>query len=306
MVNVTAADVKTLRERTGAGLMDCKNSLEKCNNNMEEAIDWLRKKGLSAAASKAGRIAADGLVGARVDGTTGSVVEINSETDFVARNEKFQKYAQEVLDLVCGSGLGVDSLKAAAHPERNHSVQDELSSLIGIIGENLSIRRVAHLTVSQGVVACYVHNRVSPHLGKKAVLVGLESAGDRTKLLEFGKQLAMHILATDSRSVSLEDLDPELVAREKAIVQEQVQQAGKAQFADKIVEGRMRKFYEEVVLLEQTSALDGETKIKDLIAKTSGELGAPISVSGFVRYVLGEGIEKQATNFAAEVAAQLN
>jgi elongation factor Ts len=306
MVKVTANDVKALRERTNAGLANCKAALEECDNNMENAIDWLRKKGLSVAASKSGRIAAEGLVGAVVKDNVGFIVEVNSETDFVARNDKFQQYVEEILDLALGSEMCIDSLRATMHPGRDHSVQDELMSLIAIIGENMGIRRVAHLTVPVGVVACYIHNRVSPRLGKKGVLVGLESTGDKTKLLELGKQLAMHILAADSKSISPEDLDPELVAREKAIVLEQAQQTGKAGFIDKIVEGRMRKFYEEVTLLEQTSAIDGETKIKDLIGKVSQEIDAPISITGFTRFVLGEGIEKKTVDFAAEVAAQLN
>ncbi|MDR2268012.1 MAG: translation elongation factor Ts [Holosporaceae bacterium] len=306
MVKVTTNDIRALRECTSAGLSDCKAALEECNNNMEDAIDWLRKKGLSVAAGKSGRIAAEGLIGAVVKDNIGFMVEVNSETDFVARNDRFQKYVEEILDLACGSEMCIDSLKATTHPGRNHSVQDELTSLIAIIGENMGIRRVAHLTVPIGVIACYVHNRVSPRLGKKGVLVGLESTGDKTRLLELGKQLAMHILAADSKSISPEDLDPELVAREKAIVSEQAQQTGKTEFIDKIVEGRMRKFYEEVTLLEQTSALDGETKIKDLISVVSREIDASISVTGFARFVLGEGIEKKTVDFAAEVAAQLS
>ncbi|MDR3180274.1 MAG: translation elongation factor Ts [Holosporaceae bacterium] len=305
MANVTAEEVKVLRHRTGAGLMDSKRALEACNGNIEEAVDLLRKKGLAVAANKSGRVAAEGLIGVYVDGKKGVLVEVNAETDFVARNELFQKYVVDILELACLKQLCVDSLKAAKHPAKEHTVSDELTNLIAVIGENMNLRRVEHVTVSDGVVASYVHNKISPTLGKIGILVALESTGDKEKLLELGRQLAMHIAAAQSLSISVADLDPAIVERERAIVTEQAQSTGKIGFIDKIIEGRLRKFYEEVVLLEQVFVIDGETKVKDLIARVSQEIGAPITVKKFVRFALGEGIEKQTVDFAAEVAAQL-
>ncbi|MDR2681778.1 MAG: translation elongation factor Ts [Holosporaceae bacterium] len=305
MANVTAEEVKVLRNHTGAGMMDCKKALMACDGNIEEAVDWLRKKGLAAAANKSSRVAAEGLVGVHVDGKKGVLLEVNAETDFVARNELFQKYVADIVELACLEQLCVDSLKSAKHPGKEHTVSDELTNLIAVIGENMNLRRVEHVSVSDGVVASYVHNKISPKLGKIGILVALESTGDKEKLLELGRQLAMHIAAAHSLSISVDDLDPAVVERERAIVTEQAQSSGRAGFIDKIIEGRLRKFYEEVVLLEQTFVIDGETKIKDLIEKVSQEIGAPITVKKFVRFALGEGIEKQAVDFAAEVAAQL-
>ncbi|GHU16842.1 elongation factor Ts [Alphaproteobacteria bacterium] len=305
MANVTAEQVKTLRERSGAGMMDCKKALVACEGNVEEAVDWLRKKGLAAAANKSGRVAAEGLVGVYVNGTHGTVLEVNAETDFVSRNELFQKFVSEAVEVACNGNLCIDSLKTAKYPGKDHAVSEELTNLIAVIGENMQLRRVGHVSVSSGVVASYVHNKISPTLGKIGILVALESTGDKEKLNEFGKQIAMHITAAHSLSVSVNDLDPATIERERAVVTEQAQNSGKKGFIDKIVEGRLRKFYEEVVLLEQVFVMDGETRIKDLVAKVSAEIGAPIEIKEFARFALGEGIEKQTVDFAAEVAAQL-
>jgi elongation factor Ts len=307
MAEVTASEVKALRDRTGAGMMDCKKALVECNGNVEEAIDWLRKKGLAAAAKKSGRVTAEGLIGICVDGGKGAVVEINAETDFVARNELFQKYVGEVVKIACGNACDLEKLKASGYPGTDHSVSDELTNLIAVVGENMGIRRVEHLSVPNGVVASYVHNKISADLGKIGILVALESAGNKEKLLELGKKIAMHIAAANPHSTSIDDLDPELLKRERAVVTEQAKGTGKpAEFVEKIVEGRIRKFYEEVVLLEQIFVIDGSTRIKDVVADAAKEIGDSITIKKFVKFVLGEGIEKQAVDFAAEVAAQLN
>ncbi|GHU12672.1 elongation factor Ts [Alphaproteobacteria bacterium] len=305
MANVTAEEVKMLRERSGAGMMDCKKALVACDGNVEEAVDWLRKKGLAAAANKSGRVAAEGLVGVHVHGHHGTVLEVNAETDFVSRNELFQKFVTEAVEVACKGDLCIDSLKSAKYPGKEHAISEELTNLIAVIGENMQLRRIGHVCVSSGVVASYVHNKISPTLGKIGILVAVDSTGDHERLKEFGRQIAMHIAAAHSVSVSVDDLDPAIIERERAVIVEQAQNMGRTGFIEKIVEGRLRKFYEEVVLLEQTFVMDGETKIKDLVAKVSTEIGAPITIKGFVRFALGEGIEKQTVDFAAEVAAQL-
>jgi elongation factor Ts len=274
---------------------------------MEEAVDWLRKKGLAAAAKKSGRVAAEGLVGVHVEGGKGSVVEVNAETDFVSRNELFQKYVGDVVKMACKNGGDAESLKKLAYPGTGRDVSEELTNLIAVIGENMGLRRVAHLSVSDGVVASYVHNKVSDNLGRIGILVALESSGSKDKLLDWGKKIAMHVAAANPQSVSVDDLDPALLERERNIVSDQAKNMGKpAEFIDKIVEGRIRKFYEEVVLLEQVFVVDGSTKMKDVVANIAREVGAPVVVAGFVKFVLGEGIEKQSVDFAAEVAAQLS
>jgi elongation factor Ts len=306
MAEITASDVKALRERTGAGMMDCKKALVECNGNIEEAIDFLRKKGLAAAAKKSGRVAAEGLVGVYVDGKVGTLLEVNAETDFVARNDLFQSYVSHAVKIANGGSYDLDSLKSAAYPTTDRNVADELTNLIAVIGENMGLRRLEHVSVSEGVVACYVHNKVAPDLGKVGVLVGLESTGDKAKLLDLGKQIAMHVAAANPQSTSIDDLDPAVVARERDVVTEQAKSMGKpAAFVDKIVEGRLGKFYEETVLLEQVFVIDGSTKVKNVIEAASNEIGAPIAIKGFVKFVLGEGIEKQVVDFAAEVASQL-
>ncbi|MDR2766483.1 MAG: translation elongation factor Ts [Holosporaceae bacterium] len=306
MADVQASDVKLLRERTGAGMMDCKKALMESDGNVENAVDWLRKKGLAAAAKKSGRVAADGLVGVHTSGNRGSLVEVNAETDFVARNELFQKYVGQVAAIGCGSGCCLESLKDASYPNSGRTVGEELTNLIAIVGENMGLRRLAHLNVTDGVIASYVHNKVADNLGRIGILVAIESSGNREKLLELGKKLAMHIAATSPASVSVQDLDPTLLERERAVVLEQAKSMGKPpEFVDKIVEGRIRKFYEDVVLMEQVFVVDGSSRVKDVVAGVAKEIGAPIVVKKFIKYVLGEGIEKQSVDFAAEVAAQL-
>lgn len=307
MAEIAATQVKALRDRTGAGMMDCKKALVACEGDMEQAIDWLRKKGLSLAAKKAGRVACDGLIGVCVDGNKGTLVEVNAETDFVARNDLFQKFVTNVTQIAESKNLSIESLKNEQYPETGRTVAEELTNLVATVGENMELRRVAHLSVSDGVVASYMHNKISDNLGRLGVLVALESTADKSKLLEFGKKIAMHIAAAAPKSVDVEDLDPTLVARERDIVTEQARNSGKKEeFIGKIVEGRLSKFYGEVVLMEQIFVMDGSTKIKDVIANTEKELGAPIKITKFEKFVLGEGIEKQTVDFAAEVAAQLS
>ncbi|MBQ3565015.1 MAG: elongation factor Ts [Alphaproteobacteria bacterium] len=307
MAEITASEVKALRDRTGAGMMDCKKALVACEGDIEKAIDWLRKKGLSVAAKKSGRVAAEGLVGVCVDGTKGTLLEVNAETDFVARNDLFQKYVNEAVALANKNNSDIESLKTLDYPGTGRNVADELTNLIAIIGENMGLRRVAHLSVKDGVIASYVHNKISDNLGKIGILVGLESTGDKAKLLDLGKKIAMHIAAASPKSVNVEDLDPALVARERDVVTEQARNSGKKEeFISKIVEGRLSKFYGEVVLTEQIFVIDGTTKVKEVISQAEKEIGASIKIVGFEKFVLGEGIEKQVSDFAAEVAAQLN
>jgi elongation factor Ts len=307
MAEITASEVKALRDRTGAGMMDCKKALVACEGDVEKAIDWLRKKGLSAAAKKSGRVAAEGLVGLYVDSSKGTVLEVNAETDFVARNDLFQKYVSTVVELALKNNADLEALKNLDYPETGRNVSEELTNLIATIGENMGLRRVSHISVSDGVIASYVHNKIADNLGKIGILVGLESTADKSKLLELGKKIAMHIAAASPKSVNVSDLDPEIVARERDVVTEQAKNSGKKEeFIPRIVEGRLSKFYGEVVLMEQVFVIDGSSKVKDVIAQAEKDLGAPIKIVGFKKFVLGEGIEKQAVDFAAEVAAQLS
>ena len=301
---VTAQQVKELREATGVGMMDCKKALEETAGDMEAAVDWLRTRGLAKAAKKAGRIAAEGLVGISVEGTKGAIVEVNSETDFVARNEQFQAIVGNVSKLAADAGGSTDKLAEMPFPGTGRSVAAELTDAIAKIGENMNLRRSAVIEVKDGAIGSYVHNSVKPGMGKLGVLVGLESTGDKAALLALGKQLAMHIANTNPLSVSPDDIDPAIVAKEREIFTEQAKESGKpAEVIEKMVEGRVRKFYEEQTLLAQTFVIDGESKVKDVVAKAEKEAGAPIKVTKFVRYSLGEGIEKAETDFAAEVAA---
>ncbi|MER2519344.1 MAG: translation elongation factor Ts [Bdellovibrionales bacterium] len=295
MPEITATMVKDLREKTGAGMMDCKKALNETNGDMEAAVDWLRKKGLSAAAKKAGRVAAEGLVAIAASDKKASVVEINAETDFVARNDKFQAIALAAAQTALQTDANVETLKG--------KIQDELTNLVATIGENMSLRRVAHLSVPQGIVASYVHNALAPNLGKIGVLVALESSADVAKLQELGKQLAMHIAAARPEALTVADVDAKAVQRERDIFADQAKASGKPDaIIAKMVEGRLRKYYEEVVLLEQVYVVDGETRVKDVVEKAAKTLGAPVKLSGFVRFHLGEGIEKTSDDFAAEVA----
>jgi elongation factor Ts len=300
---ITAALVKELRESSGAGMMDCKKALSETDGNLEAAVDWLRTKGLSAAAKKSGRVAAEGLVAVAAAGTSAAVVEVNSETDFVSRNDSFQAFVGEIGNLAA-TVADVDALKAADYPGTGRNVADELTHQIATIGENMSIRRMERLEVSSGVVASYVHNAVAGGMGKIGVLVALESAGDADKLNALGKQIAMHIAATNPQSLSVDDLDPEAVAKERNVLVEQARDSGKPEeIIEKMVDGRMRKYYQEVVLLEQTSVIDGETQVRKVIEQAGKDMGAEIKLAAFVRMQLGEGIEKKEEDFAAEVAA---
>jgi len=305
-MSVTAALVKELREKSGAGMMDCKKALAETNGDMDAAVDWLRTKGLAAAAKKSGRVAAEGLVAIAVDDTKGSVVELNAETDFVARNSEFQAFASTLARLALGVD-NIDGLKAADFPGTGRNVADELTQKIATIGENMSLRRMETLSVGSGSVVSYIHNATAEGLGRIGVLVALESTADKASLDGLGKQIAMHIAATSPASLSISDLDPDAVVRERDVLIEQAKASGKPQeIAEKMVEGRMKKYYQEVVLLEQTSVIDGETRIADVVAKAGKDAGADIALTGFVRFNLGEGIERESTDFAAEVAAQLS
>jgi len=303
MAEITAAQVKALREQTGAGMMDCKKALTESGGELEAATDWLRKKGLSAAAKKSGRVAAEGLVGVFVEGGRGAVAEVNSETDFVARNETFQGFVRQVTATALATGGDIEALKAASYPGNGRSVGEELTEMIATIGENMDVRRSAVLSVDKGVVASYTHAAIAPGLGKIGVLVALASEGDADKLTALGKQLAMHIAASNPQSVSTGQLDPAIVSREREILKEQAIASGKPpEIAEKMVEGRLRKFYEEIVLLEQTFVIDTDKKVGQAIEAAAGEIGAGVEVTGFVRFALGEGIERKDDDFAAEVA----
>jgi elongation factor Ts len=303
-MEITAGMVKQLRDSTGVGMMDCKKALAETNGDMEAAVDWLRTRGLAKAAKKADRVAAEGLVGVATAGTKAAVVEVNSETDFVARNEQFQAIVGNVAKLALDADGDVVKLGEMPFPGSGHSVSAELTEAIAKIGENMNLRRTETVSVSDGVVESYVHNAVKAGLGRMGILVALESTGDKAALSALGKQLAMHIAATNPLSIDPEDLDQDVVARERAIILEQVKESGKsAEIAEKMVDGRMRKYYEEVTLLAQTFVIDGETKVRDAIKNAEKDVGAPIKLTKFVRFALGEGIEKVETDFAAEVAA---
>lgn len=306
MMSVTAALVKELREKSGAGMMDCKKALGETGGDMDAAIDWLRTKGLAAAAKKSGRVAAEGLVAVAVDGTSGAIVELNAETDFVARNTEFQDFARNLGLLALGAS-DIESLKTLDYPDTGRNVSEELTNKIATIGENMSLRRMEKVSVSSGSVVSYMHNATADGLGRIGVLVALESSASADVLNGLGKQVAMHIAATSPASLSVDDLDADMVARERDVLIEQAKASGKPQeIAEKMVEGRMKKYYQEVVLLEQTSVIDGETRIEDVIIKAGKDAGADIALKAFVRFNLGEGIEREESDFAAEVAAQLS
>ncbi len=305
MAEITAALVKELREKTGAGMMDCKKALGEMKGDLEGAVDWLRKKGLSSAAKKAGRVAAEGLVGMTTEGTRGSLVEVNSETDFVARNQDFQKFTAEVAKLALGA-KDIGDLSATQYPHSGKTTAEMLTQLIATIGENMALRRMVSLSVGKGAVVGYMHNSQAPGLGKIGVLVALESAGDPAKLATLGKQLAMHVAAANPQSVTITGVDASSLERERSVLADQARASGKPEeIIAKMVEGRLRKFYEEVVLLEQTYVIDGESKVKAVIAAAAKEVGAPVEIKAFARMALGEGIEREQKDFAAEVAAQL-
>jgi elongation factor Ts len=306
MADVSAALVKELREKTGAGMMDCKKALNETAGDLEQAVDWLRKKGLAAAAKKAGRVAAEGLVGVVAEGTRGAVVEVNAETDFVARNEQFQDFVRKVTAIAAAKGADITVLAQQAYPGEGKSVAEKLTQLIATIGENMNLRRATEVKVGQGIVASYVHNATAPGLGKIGVLVGLESTGDKEKLMALGKQLAMHVAAANPQALSIAEVDPKQLERERAILADQARASGKPEeIIAKMVEGRLRKYYEDVVLLEQLYVVDGESRVKQVLDQAAKTVGAPVKLTGFVRMALGEGIEREQKDFAAEVAAQL-
>jgi elongation factor Ts len=303
MAEITAASVKDLRERTGAGMMDCKKALAENQGDMEASVDWLRAKGLAAAAKKAGRTAAEGLVGVAVEGAKGAVVEVNSETDFVAKNEQFQEFVRNVAQLALQTGSDVEALKSAAYPTGG-SVEEKLTDNIATIGENQSLRRAAVIEVAEGAVVSYVHNAAAPNMGKIGVLVALEGSAPAETLQTLGKQLAMHIAAANPLALNAEDLDPALLDRERAIAVEKANESGKpANIVEKMVEGSMAKFRKEHSLVSQLFVMDNKTPVADVVAAAGKDAGAPIALKGFVRFQLGEGIEKQESDFAAEVAA---
>ena len=302
MATITAGMVKDLRDRTGAGMMDCKDALAQNGGDIEAAVDWLRKKGLAKAAKKAGRIAAEGLIGVEARGDAGAMVEINSETDFVARNDQFKDFVRAAAKAALHVEGDVDALLKHRHEAR--TVQETITDMVATIGENMSIRRSIALGVSPGVVASYVHNAVAPDLGKIGVLVALESSADAAKLNALGKQLAMHVAAANPLALTPDALPPDVVAREREIYADQARQSGKPEnVIEKMIEGRMRKFYEESVLLSQVFVIDGETPVAKVLENASRELGAKVTVAGFARFAVGEGIEKPAADFAAEVKA---
>jgi elongation factor Ts len=304
MAEITAAQVKELREKTGAGMMDCKRALTETKGDMEGAVDWLRKKGLAAAAKKAGRIAADGLIGVVSHGSKGAMVEVNAETDFVARNDNFQDFVRRSAEIALSHEGDMSRIQQSEYPGGG-SVTDKLTHLVATIGENMSLRRATSLSVGKGVVASYVHNASGPGLGKIGVLVALESAGDAEKVAALGKQLAMHIAAANPQALSIAEVDPKALERERSVLREQAASSGKpAAVIEKMVEGRLRKYYEDVVLLEQVYVIDGESRVSAAVEKAAKEIGAPVKVTGFRRFALGEGIERKESDFAAEVAAQ--
>lgn len=304
MAEITAATVKNLRDVTGAGMMDCKKALAETNGDVEAAVDWLRTKGLAAAAKKAGRVAAEGLVGVATRGTRGALVEVNSETDFVAKNEQFQDFVRAVTDVALAKGeTDVEVLKGAAHPAGG-TIGDVLTGNIATIGENQSLRRASIVEVKEGAVISYVHNAATSGMGKIGVLIALESSAPAASLETLGKQLAMHVAASNPLALTGEALDPELVARERAIAEEKAAESGKpADIVAKMVDGSMAKFRKENALLSQPFVMDGKTPVAEVIAAAGKEAGATITLKQFVRMQLGEGIEKKESDFAAEVAA---
>lgn len=308
MSNITASMVKELRDASGAGMMDCKAALQENGGDMAAAVDWLRTKGLAKAAKKAGRVAADGLVGVASAGTVGAAVEVNSETDFVARNETFQGMVGEIAGVALTSDGAHDALLAADYPGAGKSVEDHVSEMVGTIGENMTVRRSVKLSVENGVVASYVHSQVADGLGKIGVLVALESTGDASQLEALGKQLAMHVAATNPLAANVADLDPAEVQRERAVLVAEAKESGKPdEIIEKMVEGRLRKFYEEVVLTSQVFVIDGETRIEKVLENAAGDIGAPVALTGFARFELGEGVDKgEEADFAAEVAAAVS
>ena len=298
MVDITAAMVRDLREKTGAGMMDCKRALSESGGAAEAAFDWLRKKGLSAAAKKSGRVAAEGLIGVATGPQKAAMVEVNAETDFVARNETFQAAVEVIAKIALEVGEDVETIRAAPFPGTGRTVGEELTHLVATIGENMTIRRAKVLSVKQGAVATYVHNVLRPGLGKIGVLIAIEGASEIDVLETLGRQVGMHIAATRPDALDVDAVDPAALERERAVLFEQARASGKPDaIIEKMVDGRIRKYYEEVVLLEQVWVHDGESRVRAVVKKAGATLSA------FARFTLGEGIEKQSGDFAAEVAA---
>ena len=303
-MSITAAQVKQLRDMTGAGMMDCKTALNETNGDMEAAVDWLRKKGISKADKKASRTAAEGLIGVASDAASAVVVEVNSETDFVARNDAFQQIVRNVAQVALETSGETDEVANARYPGSTKSVTEIIKDAVGTIGENLSFRRSAKLSVTTGAVATYVHNAVSEGLGKLGVLVAIETSGDADAARAFARQVAMHVAATNPLALTPEEVDPAAVEREKAIFTDQARQSGKPDnIIEKMVEGRLRKFYEEVVLLKQAFVLNPEITVEKALKDAEKDIGAPATITGYLRFALGEGIDRDETDFAAEVAA---
>ena len=303
-MTITAQQVKALREKTGVGMMDCKTALNESGGDMEAAVDWLRKKGLSKAAKKADRVAAEGLIGAAGEGARAALVEVNSETDFVARNDRFQELVRTIAQEGLKSGGDLEALRGAQYPGTGRTVADEVTEAVATIGENIALRRTAMLAVDEGVVATYLHNAVADGLGKLGVLVALASSGDAAKLNELGRKIAMHVAAVNPLAVDVDEIPPEALERERNVYADQARASGKPDsIIEKMVEGRMRKYYEEVVLLKQNFVVDPDNTVGEAVEAVAKEIGAPVRLTGFVRYALGEGIEREEQDFAAEVAA---
>jgi len=301
----SAADVKALRESTGAGMMDCKKALTETDGGMDAAVDWLRTKGLAAAAKKAGRVAAEGLVGVAVSGTKAAAVELNAETDFVARNDQFQRLVTDIAASAVENGDSIESLSAATLSS-GKSIADTVTEAIGIIGENMNLRRCAQLAVNDGVIAAYTHNAAAPNLGKIGVLVALESAGDKAKLSELGRQIAMHVAAINPLALNRDDVDAATVERERRVLIEQARASSRPKnIIKKIVDGRMQKFYKQSVLLEQEFVIRTDESVGQAVEAVAKDLGIAVICTGFVRFALGEGIKKEESDFASEVAARL-
>lgn len=304
MTEITAALVKELRDKTGAGMMDCKRALNETAGDLEAALDWLRKSGLAAAAKKSGRVAAEGLVGIALAPGAGAMVEINAETDFVARNETFQDFVRQVAELSLDTGSDLEALRKMPLPGSGKTVEEQIIHLVSTIGENMNLRRAEVLKVENGVVGSYVHNSLAPGLGKIGVLVAIDSTAEASGLESLGRQLSMHVAASAPLTVSRDDLEQSVIEREKNILAEQARGTGKPEeIIEKMVEGRLRKFFEEVCLNDQTYVIDGESKVGKVVEAAAKDLGAPVKVRGFVRFALGEGIEKKEEDFASEVAA---
>ena len=307
MAEVTAALVKQLRDRTGAGMMDCKKALVETSAEIEAAVDWLRKEGLAAASKKAGRVASEGLVGVATGDGVGALVEVNSETDFVARNPIFQDFVRLIAEVALAHHGDIEAIRAADYPDSDRDVAKQISHLVATIGEKLNLRRAALVEADPGVVVGYVHRQVAPGLGAIGVIIGLQSSGDRERLAALGKQLAMHVAWAVPQALCIGDLDPAVLARERNLLTDQARASGKPEdIVEKMVEGRLRRFYAQVVLLEQTYVIDGKTKISKILEDAANDVGGAVKIVDFRWFVLGEGVEKMEKDFAAEVAAQLD